>query len=113
MIVLLQYELQSDSAKELITSNASNFSLCHGLAGICELLISATSILKDDSYKTIATDIGIYGIDKYAKSGLPWPCGIQTGGTADLMLGMAGIGYFYLRLLESQKIPSILIIPSS
>jgi lantibiotic modifying enzyme len=64
-------------------------------------------------YESLATDVGLYGIDNYTKSGLTWPCGIQTGQTPDLMLGLAGIGYFYLRLCDPQDIPSILIISQS
>jgi lantibiotic modifying enzyme len=101
------------SINDMNSFSGSNFSLCHGLAGVCELLIYGASILKDDSYNSVASDVGKYGIDKYAKPGLTWPCGIQTGETPDLMLGLAGIGYFYLRLLDIQKVPSILIISSS
>jgi lantibiotic modifying enzyme len=32
------------------------------------------------------------------------------GETASLMLGLAGIGYFYLRLHDPEGIPSVLII---
>ena len=54
------------SVTEMNTVKRSNFSLCHGLAGICDLLLYATSILKDEKYKSIATNIGLYGIDKYS-----------------------------------------------
>jgi lantibiotic modifying enzyme len=57
------------SVTELNTIRRSNFSLCHGLAGICDLLLYATSILKDEKYKSVATNIGLYGIDKYSSLG--------------------------------------------
>jgi hypothetical protein len=38
----------------------------------------------------------------------PWPCG-TSGDTPNLMLGLAGIGYFYLRL-AIPAIPSILLL---
>jgi len=90
----------------------ADYSLCHGLAGICELLIYAHEIFTNDQnrYKSLATDVGIYGVKKYASPGLPWPCGVHTGETPGLMLGLAGIGYFYLRLTNSSKIPSVTII---
>jgi lantibiotic biosynthesis protein len=88
-----------------------NYSLCHGLAGICEPLIYASEVFHDDSYKSLATDIGLYGIEKYENPGLHWPCGIPNGETPDLMLGLAGIGYFYLRLYDPQ-IPSIVMLTS-
>jgi type 2 lantibiotic biosynthesis protein LanM len=80
-----------------------DFSLCHGLSGICEILLYANQILKKDSYISLAKKIGIYGIEKYANDGLSWPCGIQGGETPGLMLGLAGIGNFYLRLYEPAK----------
>jgi len=65
------------------------------------------------SCKSIVYDVGIDGIKKY-ESAIPyWPCGIQTGQTQDLILGLAGIGYFYLRQYDPINIPSILIITSS
>ena len=48
------------------------------------------------------------GIERYAKRGHPWPCGMN-GETPNLMLGLAGIGYFYLRL-AIPAIPSILLL---
>jgi len=48
------------------------------------------------------------GIERYAKRGHPWPCGMN-GDTPNLMLGLAGIGYFYLRL-AIPAIPSILLL---
>ena len=50
------------SVTETNTVRRSNFSLCHGLAGICELLLYATSILKDEKYRSLATNIGLYGM---------------------------------------------------
>jgi type 2 lantibiotic biosynthesis protein LanM len=91
-------------------ANTANFSLCHGLAGIGELLLYATEIFNDSFYKSLATEIGRFGIEKYASPGLPWPCGIQTGITPGLMLGLAGIGNFYLRLCDINRISSPLII---
>jgi hypothetical protein len=47
------------------------------------------------------------------KAPLPWPCGIPGAGEAPgLMLGTAGIGYFYLRLAKPE-IPTALRIGQS
>jgi lantibiotic biosynthesis protein len=89
--------------------HSTNFSLCHGLAGNSEPLIYADEVFRGSSYQSIACDVGIAGIEKYGKLG-SWPCGIQTGETPSLMLGLAGIGYFYLRLHDAHKIPSILMV---
>ena len=49
------------------------------------------------------------GIETYAERGLSWPCGAGGGETPSLMLGLAGIGLFYLRLRD-QAMPSALIL---
>jgi lantibiotic biosynthesis protein len=96
------------------THKQSDFCLCHGLSGICELLLYAYEILNDSSYKSTVVDVAVDGIKKYVNGGLPWPCGIPTGEPLDLMLGLAGIGHFYLRLHDSAKVPSpLLILPRS
>ena len=44
----------------------------------------------------------------------PWPCGVMSGGeTPNLMLGTAGIGYFYLRLYDAAAVPSVLLLAPS
>jgi lantibiotic modifying enzyme len=63
-------------------------------------------VLGDNSSKSIAIDSGIKAIEKYKKH--KWPCGIAGGETPNLLLGLAGIGYFYLRLYNTH-VPSILI----
>ena len=90
---------------------SQNFSLCHGLAGNAELSLLARRAFKDDGYAKIAEAVGYQGIELYQKARNPWPCGVIGGGeTPNLMLGLAGIGYFYLRLCEPDKVPSVLIV---
>lgn len=57
-----------------------------------------------------AEEIGREGIATCAAQRLPWPCG--TYGSVEvpgLLLGLAGIGYFYLRLADPESTPSVLI----
>jgi lantibiotic biosynthesis protein len=57
------------------------------------------------------------GIERYERTGLMWPSGINdpsgtTPGqqeTPGLMLGLAGTGYFYLRLANPMTMKSILV----
>jgi type 2 lantibiotic biosynthesis protein LanM len=92
-------------------SGWDNYSLCHGLSGNADVLVYADRILHDQAYKGIADQVGQRGIELYCKKNLPWPCGVIGGGeTPSLMLGLAGIGYFYLRLYDPIKTPSVLII---
>ena len=98
--------------QERINSNKFfDFSLCHGLAGLCETLLYASQLLKNSSYNSLAEKVGRYGLKKYEENGSIWRCGINKGGeTPTLMLGLAGIGYFYLQLVDSLKILNPLML---
>lgn len=86
-----------------------DFSLCHGIAGNAELVLHAYRTSKNPEQLAIAEQVGRFGIEQYEDNGLPWPCGVHGGGeTPNLMLGLAGIGYFYLRLYDPLRTPSIL-----
>jgi lantibiotic modifying enzyme len=92
-------------------SQAENFSLCHGLGGNAELFILAADALGDERYRVPADSIGDRGIAAVHTPRNPWPCGVLSGGESpNLMLGTAGIGYFYLRLYDSRAVPSILLV---
>ena len=81
-----------------------NYSLCHGVGGNAELL------LMSPAHASQACMMGERGILLYEKERAPWPCGDRGGGeTPGLMVGMAGIGYFLLRLHDPNRFPSILL----
>jgi lantibiotic biosynthesis protein len=87
----------------------SDTSLCHGLAGLGEILLIAGEMLGEPSYQERAVALGRVLIDRYAKSGA-WPSGAPSGGpNPSLMLGLAGIGYWLLRLHDPVNVPSILL----
>jgi lantibiotic biosynthesis protein len=87
-----------------------NFSLCHGIGGNCEALIYGNYLVGKDSFMDTVMNAGLYGITTYHEI-QTWPCGNQLVGaqTPGLMLGLSGIGYYYLRLYDA-KTPSILAI---
>jgi len=88
----------------------TNDSLCHGRAGNSETLIYGSQILGRPEWLQRAEEIGLREIETCAAQRLPWPCG--TYGSVEvpgLMLGLAGIGYFYLRLADPVGTPSVLI----
>jgi lantibiotic modifying enzyme len=61
---------------------------------------------------TLPEQVGEQGIEKIEHQDLRWPCGVTDGDeTPNLMLGTAGIGYFYLRLYDPGNVPSVLILP--
>jgi len=93
------------------TGYDNNYSLCHGLGGNAEVFIVAAHLLKNAQYKSIADYIGQRAIQMIADPREPWPCGVQGGGEApSLLLGLAGIGYFFLRLHDPAGVPSVLMV---
>jgi lantibiotic modifying enzyme len=87
-----------------------DFSLCHGLTGMAELFLAATETLGDGSWAGTAREVGTWGLQRL-ESRLPWPCGVPNGGeTPALLTGLAGIGYFYLRLAKPEQVPSVLLL---
>jgi lantibiotic modifying enzyme len=85
-------------------------SLCHGDAGNAELPLYAARILGEAGLAGRAERVGRVGLERYGATGAPWPCGVPGGGeTPGLMLGLAGIGHFYLRLYDP-SVPSALIL---
>ena len=93
-----------------LPSTADGYSLCHGLGGNAELFLVAADLLGDERYRAVAEAIGDRGLQSVHRHRNPWPCGVMAGGeTPNLMLGTAGIGYFYLRLYDSGRVPSVLL----
>ncbi|HXL23523.1 MAG TPA: type 2 lanthipeptide synthetase LanM [Candidatus Dormibacteraeota bacterium] len=91
----------------------ANFSLCHGLGGNAELLLYGAEVLNRKDWAAAAQHLGLQGIQMYEKNRMPWPCGVLGGGeTPNLLLGLAGIGHFYLRLHDAAAYPSVLIVTS-
>ena len=87
------------------------FALCHGMAGNAELFIEAADVIDDPQWMGVAEAIGVRGIDYYHHTRRRWPCGVQGGGeTPGLLLGLAGIGWFYLRLHDPKGVPSMLLV---
>jgi len=92
-------------------AQAQGYCLCHGAAGQADLLIEAAQRLDHAPYLQLAEAVGQTGLAAYHANDLPWPCGVPARGEApNLMLGLAGIGYFYLRLAAPETVPSILIL---
>jgi lantibiotic modifying enzyme len=99
------------TVETVLHSGMGNYSLCHGLAGNAELLLQGYQVLGQewaDGY-ALAHEVANIGIETYAARGLSWPCGTGGGETPGLLLGLAGIGHFYLRLHDPTT-PSILMV---
>jgi lantibiotic modifying enzyme len=93
--------------------NSGNLCLCHGLGGNADLLLAASDVQQRSDLRLIAEAVGHQAIAQIRTPDLPWPCGVTTGGeTPNLMIGLAGIGHFFLRLYDSVKVPTLLLLKS-
>jgi lantibiotic biosynthesis protein len=88
----------------------TGFSLCHGRAGNADVLIHASQVLGEESWLKTAEAIAEEGLERFERRRTPWPCGLPDANeTPDLMLGLAGIGHFFLRLADPAHVPSVLL----
>ncbi len=94
-----------------LLTGRENFSLCHGLAGNAEVLLEGIQEIGQEwtNADTSALDVARHGIETAARSGGRWLCGTHSDETPGMLLGLAGIGYFYLRLYH-RATPSILLL---
>jgi lantibiotic modifying enzyme len=85
-------------------------SLCHGLAGLNEVLWTGGMLLAEETYQDGARSIALGLIESCGPAG-DWSTGVPSGGpNPSLMLGTAGIGYHLLRLDAPEHVPSILAL---
>jgi lantibiotic modifying enzyme len=87
-----------------VATRPGNLSLCHGLAGTAECLRDGEGT---ETARRLALEVAALGIEEHGGGREPWPCGTPGGETPALMVGLAGIGLFYLRL-HDERIPSVL-----
>ncbi|NHZ36274.1 lanthionine synthetase LanC family protein [Massilia rubra] len=80
---------------------APNLTICHGLAGIGEILLEAAHTLGEPAWRdkaaTLAGTIAHLG-HRCADGSLVWLAEDPVAPTADLMVGMGGIAHFMARL---------------
>lgn len=86
-----------------------NICLCHGLTGNADLFIEAARILKDPKWMEPARTVADWLYQKRVGESAALLSGIQTDyDLPDLMLGWSGVGYFFLRMHDVERFPSIL-----
>ncbi len=98
--------------------DTANFSLCHGIAGNADILLHGTQFFQNPTFAQVVQQVGDLGIERHGNTGLNWYSGVndpsgQTAGmleTPGMMLGLAGTGYFYLRLAFPDQVKSLLIL---
>ena len=90
----------------------NNYCLCHGLGGNAESLLYGAKVFDRPDWRRAAEDTALRGVEEVHAMRLPWPCGTQDNvEIPSLFVGLAGIGYFYLRLFDDAT-PSVLILPA-
>ncbi|MES2179374.1 MAG: lanthionine synthetase LanC family protein [Gemmatimonadota bacterium] len=92
-----------------IHPGSSDFSLCHGFAGDGDFALQAADALEREDVRRLAHAIAESGAVANGGSPTRWHCGLQRGSNPSLMLGLAGIGHFYLRLADP-SVPSVLLV---
>jgi hypothetical protein len=93
-------------ADRAIANPASDLSLCHGLAGLLDILLIAGRKLGDPACLELAERAGRTLIPRQGLAvESPSVCANPS-----LMLGMAGTGYALLRLHAPDRVPSILLL---
>ena len=108
---MLAARATAESVRSQLRGNGANYSLCHGLSGNAGSVLAAVPLLadachfdsdgmdaRDDELAALPGAVANRGAELYVDGGLPWPCGTHTEETPNLMLGLAGIGHFYLTL---------------
>lgn len=86
-----------------------NHSLCHGDLGNLEIFLQASQIINAPHWKTQADGIAGNILNNVDRQG--WLCGVPLKvDTPGLMTGLAGIGYQLLRLIDPERVPSILVL---
>lgn len=83
---------------------------CHGGGGNAEIFLEAYNVFHDEIYLSLAEKVALQALEIKKTKG--YISGFVSAGNLEdrsLFMGNAGIGYFYLRLLDPLKVPSILL----
>lgn len=87
---------------------------CHGFAGNAELPLQVAERSSQPALLAAARRVALLGLERYYRRGEPWPCGVPFAGqTPGLMLGLSGIGWFYLRVADPTGTPPVLLVRGS
>ena len=88
-----------------------SYTLCHGTGGNMELLTEAYRITGNEPYLNTALQAGVRALQHYEQLGY-YRCGSPHYPEIEdlsLFTGVAGVGYFYLRLLDPVHTESVLL----
>ncbi len=88
-----------------------SFTLCHGSSGNAELFLEAYRRFKNKRYWHLAKEVALKALAYKTEQKIYYSGFGNAGDQEDtsLFMGNAGIGYFYLRVLDPRNTPSILM----
>lgn len=106
---LVHQEIETAIQTTIAQGLDDNHSLCHGALGNLDLLVQAAQALNDPHYHRLLAEVTTTVLESIRTRG--WVAGVPLGvETPGLMTGLAGIGYELLRLVEPEKVPSVLLL---
>lgn len=115
--LLQKYSEDVDKALQkttLTNVNSDNphmtFTLCHGGGGNADLFLQAFQLQKQNQYLNLAERVAEKAL-LFRKEKGAYLSGLSAAGWQEdtsLFMGNAGVAYFYLRVLEPLKVPSVL-----
>lgn len=91
--------------------NNIDFTYCHGITALTELLLEAARAFEQPQFRMQAESLVHQVCENKTTHFADWACGVPEGAgeAPGLMLGIAGIGYSMLRFSGTSKTPSILV----
>ncbi|MEV4365304.1 lanthionine synthetase LanC family protein [Nonomuraea sp. NPDC049625] len=96
-----------------LSAPAPDWAACHGLMGNAEILSLVASALDEPAYSHLARSVGLFGITHHIRHPAPWPTGPGEAEDPSVMLGLAGIAHFYLRLARSETASMLFPTPAA
>ncbi|MGQ0764238.1 MAG: lanthionine synthetase LanC family protein [Gemmatimonadota bacterium] len=85
-----------------------SYVLCHGQLSLFEFLRDSAEILGDRAALEVADQVPARGAERHGEDASGWASGVGRGSHPSLMIGLAGIGYTYLRIAYPD-VPSVLM----
>src|SRR5581483_1575568 len=93
-----------------------DFQYCHGVGGNTECLWEMASVLDPAKGAKLARDVAQYGVERYGKGAAGkwggwagWPTAVSHRYHPPLITGLAGVGYFLLRVHDPARVPTVLL----
>lgn len=111
LIAIKRTEMSDSHYNEKEMQTSPTFTICHGGGGNADIFLHAYTVLGDEHYLKLAENVAEHALKFYQKDKKYYP-GFRLGAEQEdrsLFMGNAGIGYFFLRLLDPKHTRSILL----